>query len=219
MNKKYQAIIEAVERFRALSRLHIEKMFFSYTKNSKNNCNTVLKKLVDRGYLSVNKSYSPYVYFLADTKIKKQGQKISQYLNIADTFLSMQKFGSLSYFDVEPRFKLGGVEVRPDLYCRWKGNIWAVECQNSRFSTKQIEDKIKQYEKLFISGQYKELPFQTDKKVMPLVLIIGEGVPYSVQSNHIRILQVKSINELMERSKVTQPNRSEGCEGVKIKIG
>jgi Replication-relaxation len=76
----------------------------------------------------------------------------------------MKQYAEIKYFDVEPRFKLGEVEVRPDLYCRWKGNLWFVECQNSRFSIKQIEDKIERYENLFLSGQYKELPFQTDKR-------------------------------------------------------
>jgi hypothetical protein len=79
-----------------------------------------------------------------------------------------------------------------------------VECQDNRFSTKQIE----RYEKLFLSGQYMEFPFQTDKKVMLFILILGYGVPCTVSVNHIRILQVKGIDELINLSKVIQLNRS-----------
>lgn len=219
MNERQKAIVRAVKQFRALSRLHIEKMFFNDTKNSKNNANATLNKLVSRGYLIANKNFHPYVYHVADSKLKKQGQKISQYLDIADTFLSMQQYGNIKCFDVEPRLKLEGVEVRPDLFCRWKGNLWAVECQNSRFSDKQIDEKIKRYEALFLSGSYEALPYQQEnKKVMPIVLIVGEGVPYSLQSKHIRILQARSIDDFMKQFK-PQPLRSAEANGIKIKIG
>lgn len=223
MNERQKQIIKAVQQFRALSRLHIEKMFFHGTRNSKNNANTTLNKLVSRGYLTANKNYQPYVYHTADSKLKKQGQKISQYLDIADTFLSMQQHGNIKYFDVEPRLKLQGIEVRPDLYCHWKGNLWAVECQNSCFLEKQIDEKVKRYEALFLSGSYEALPYQQEsKKVMPIVLIVGEGVPYPMQSKHIRILQAKNIDEFMKRFKPQghpQPIRSEESGGIKIKIG
>lgn len=220
MNERQKAIVKAVEQFRALSRLHIEKMFFHTTKNSKNNANATLNKLVSRGYLIANKNFQPYVYHVAGSKLKKQGQKISQYLNIADTFLSMQQYASLLYFEVEPRFKLGGIEVRTDLFCRWKGNLWAVECQNSRFSNKQIDEKIKRYESLFLSGSYMGLPYQSEnKKVMPIILIVGEGVPYSIQSKHIRILQAKSIEEFMRQFRQLKPIRLAESEGIKIRIG
>jgi hypothetical protein len=57
MNERQKETIKAVEQFRALSRVHIEKMFFSHTKNSKNNANTTLNKLVDWGYLVANKHF------------------------------------------------------------------------------------------------------------------------------------------------------------------
>lgn len=209
MNDRQKHIIRTIEKFRALSRVHIEKMFFSDTKHSKNNANSTLNKLVSRGYLTSNKHFQPYVYHVADTKLKKQGQKISQFLDIADTFLAMQEYAPIKNFEIEPRFKHGDNEVRPDLYCRWKGNLWAVECQNSRFSEKQIADKIKRYESLYVSGGYTSLPFQGEKKVMPVVLIVGEGVPYTFRSDHIRILQAESIKEFMEQFKES---------GVKIKI-
>lgn len=219
MNERQKAIVKAVQQFRALSRVHIERMFFQGTKNSKNNANATLNKLVSRGYLTANKNFQPYVYHAADTKLKKQGQKVSQYLDIADTFLSMQKYGAIKYFEVEPRFKFAGVEVRPDLYCLWKGNLWAVECQNSRFSTKQIEEKAIRYESLFLSGNYTELPFQQEnKKVMPIVLIVGDGVPYPTKTKLIRIIQAKSIDDFMKRFN-SQPVPSTRGSGIKIRIG
>lgn len=222
MNERQKAIVKAVEKFRALSRLHIEKMFFHGTKNSKNNANATLNKLVSRGYLTANKSFQPYVYHAADTNLKKQGQKISQYLDIADTFLSMQTYGTIKHFEVEPRFKIEKIEVRPDLYCHWKGNLWAVECQNSHFTEKQMDEKIKRYEALFLSGSYRSLPFQQEeKKVMPIILIVGEGVPYPVQSKHIRIIQAKSIDGFMKRySPEKEPMKKEelGENVIKIRI-
>lgn len=223
MNERQKAIVRTVGQFRALSRLHIERMFFYDTKNSKNNANATLNKLVSRGYLTANKNFQPYVYHVADSKLKRQGQKISQYLNIADTFLSMQSYGVIKYFDVEPRFKNGEIEVRPDIYCRWKGNLWAVECQNSLFDEKQIDEKVKRYEALFLSGGYEYLPYQQgNKKVMPIVFIIGEGVPYTLQSKHIRIIQAKNIDEFMQQFKFQerpQLIRTEESGGIKIKIG
>ena len=223
MNERQKAILRAVEQFRALSRLHIERMFFHNTKNSKNNANATLNKLVSRGYLTANKNFQPYVYHVADTRLKKQGQKVKQYLDIADTFLSMQQYGDIKYFDVEPRLKLEGVEIRPDLFCRWKGNLWMVECQNSRFSEKQIDEKVKRYEGLFLSGGYMKLPYQSEeKKVMPIVLIVGEGVPYSLQSKHIRIIQTKNIDDFMKQFNPQgqqQSLRTAEVSGIKIKIG
>lgn len=221
MNERQKAIVKAVEQFRALSRLHIEKMFFQGTKNSKNNANNTLNKLVSRGYLIANKNFQPYVYHVADSKLKKQGQKISQYLDIADNFLSMQAYGNMKCFAIEPRFKQGDSEVRPDLFCRWKGNLWAVECQNSQFSDKQMTDKIKRYESLYLSGRYAELPFQQDdKKVMPIILIVGEGVPYSLESKHVRILQAKTIDEFMKQfEREQQPIKAVESGGIKIRIG
>jgi hypothetical protein len=220
MNERQKAIVKAVEQFRALSRVHIERMFFQGTKNSKNNANATLNKLVSRGYLTANKNFQPYVYHAADSKLKKQGQKISQYLDIANTFLSMQQYGAIKCFEIEPRFNMGEVQVRPDLYCHWKGNLWAVECQNSRFTEKQMEEKVKRYEALFLSGSYTTLSFQQeDKKVMPLILIVGEGVPYRIYSQHIRIIQAKSIDEFMEQFTPKRKAVQQDQGGIKIKIG
>lgn len=214
MNEKYKEIVETIQKFRVLSRIHVEEMFFSHTKNKKNNTNAVLKKLVDRNILTVNKTYSPYVYFIADTKIKKNGQKINQFLNIADVYLDMCRHGAVKNFEVEARFK-GKVEIRPDLYAHWKGNLWFVECQNSVFSHDQMEQKIKRYEALYLSGEYKELPFQSESKpIMPVVLIVGEGVPYQVGSEHIRIVQAKCIDAFIEKTKKKPSN-----QGIVIKIG
>lgn len=206
MNERQRAIISAVEQFRSLSRVHIEKMYFEGTRNAKNNANNVLKKLVDRGYLIQNKSFQPYVYHIKGTKIKQNGQKVSQYLQFADIYLDMLKHGSVKRIDIEPRYR--GVEVRPDMFCVWKGSLWFIECQNSLFSEKQMNEKLQRYEKLFLNGQYKQLPFQIyEKKPMPNVLIIGEGVPYPVTSKHIRIFQSKNIDDFMamiEHSKQTK---------------
>lgn len=220
MNERQRAILNAVEKFRALSRVHIETMFFERTKNAKNNANNVLKKLCDRGYLVQNKAFQPFVYHVKGTKLKANGQKVSQYLQFADVYLEMVKHGSVKQIDIEPRYQ--NVEVRPDMFAIWKGSLWFIECQNSTFSEKQITEKIQRYEKLLISGQYKQLPFQKyEKHTFPFVLIIGEGVPYSITSKHVRIFQAKSIDEFMatiERNK--QPKAKTESDGViRWKIG
>ncbi|HWO96709.1 MAG TPA: hypothetical protein VNM45_10300 [Bacillus sp. (in: firmicutes)] len=196
MNNKYKEIVDTVEKFRALSRLHIEEMFFSHTKNKKNNANHVLKKLVDRGYLNQVKGFNPYVYIVKGSKIKQNGQKINQFLHIADVYLQLKLYGKVKFFEVEPRYS--NVDVRPDLFVHWKGSFWFIECQNSHFSEDQMQKKINRYETLYLSNQFIALPFQREKKIMPFVWIIGQGVPYNVRSSHIRLFQSKDVKSFME---------------------
>ncbi|WP_179292820.1 hypothetical protein [Bacillus sp. 7884-1] len=44
-------------------------------------------------------------------------------------------------------------------------------------------------------------------RVLPIVLIVGEGVPYSIQSKYIRILLAKTFYEFMKQfqQKVAEP--------------
>lgn len=200
MNSQYRDIVMSVEQFRVLSRSHIEEMFFSHTKNKKNNANAVLKKLVDRGYLQQVKEFTPYVYVIKGSKIKNSSQKINQFLHIADIYLQLKKHGKIKDFKVEPRYF--NVDVRPDLFVHWKGSYWFIECQNTSFSNEQMRHKIKRYEKLYLSNQYKQLPFQQGEAVMPFVWIIGQGIPYDIHRRLLKVFQSEDVGSFIRQQKM-----------------
>ncbi|MCM3197316.1 hypothetical protein M3624_29935, partial [Priestia megaterium] len=77
-----------------------------------------------------------------------------------------------------------------------------IEIQRNQYSEQKMQDKINLYEEFFFSDEWKSLYWQPEERapVFPSVILITP-VRYAVNSDYIRIIQVASIHELMERYK------------------
>jgi len=89
-----------------------------------------------------------------------------------------------------------------------------------------MQDKINLYEEFFFSDEWKALHWQPGERspIFPSVILITP-VRYAVSSNHIRIIQVASIHEFMEKYKSSvkqqrdgRPRTSPSSSGIKINL-
>jgi hypothetical protein len=89
-----------------------------------------------------------------------------------------------------------------------------------------MQDKINLYEEFFFSDEWKALHWQPEERpaIFPTIMLITP-VRYAVSSEHIRIIQVVCIHELMEKykssSKQTKEARSRpsaSSGGIKINL-
>ncbi|MCM3196930.1 hypothetical protein M3624_27550, partial [Priestia megaterium] len=102
-----------------------------------------------------------------------------------------------------------------------------IEIQRNQYSEQKMQDKINLYEEFFFSDEWKSLYWQPEERapIFPSVILITP-VRYAVNSDYIRIIQVASIHELMERykssskqqrdAKLIKPAASSG--GIKINL-
>ncbi|PFW05332.1 hypothetical protein COL22_23300 [Bacillus thuringiensis] len=197
MNKRDQCIIDDLYRFRVLTRDQIISLHFSDLKKPISNCNLVLKRLQDRGYIKALRNFKPYVYISSDSKIKECSQKILHFLAIADVYVEMKQYDTPLNLIVEPKFAEKGA-VEPDLFCCWKKSAFFVEVQRTIYSEKVMNDKISRYEAFYYSEIWKDFEWQkSDKKVFPIIIFIT-STRYNIKSDVLKIVQVPSIETLIE---------------------
>ncbi|PAK45408.1 hypothetical protein CHH47_25990, partial [Priestia megaterium] len=100
----------------------------------------------------------------------------------------------------KPTGRKGGIE--PDLFCIFKGSPFWIEIQRNQYSEQKMQAKINLYEEFFFSDEWKALYWQPEDRstIFPSVILITP-VRYAISSDHIRIIQVASIHELMEKYK------------------
>ncbi|MET1123359.1 hypothetical protein ABWU59_31145, partial [Priestia megaterium] len=84
----------------------------------------------------------------------------------------------------------------------FKGSPFWIEIQRNQYSEQKMQAKINLYEEFFFSDEWKTLHWQPEDRaaLFPSVILITP-VRYAVSSDHIRIIQVASIHELMEKYK------------------
>jgi len=89
-----------------------------------------------------------------------------------------------------------------------------------------MQAKINLYEEFFFSDEWKALHWQPEDRaaIFPSVILITP-VRYAVSSEHIRIIQVISIDELMEKYRSTAKQQRDGrsrvsssSNGIKINL-
>ncbi|WP_251034442.1 hypothetical protein [Priestia megaterium] len=124
----------------------------------------------------------------------------------------------------KPTGRKGGIE--PDLFCIFKGSPFWIEIQRNQYSEQKMQAKISLYEEFFFSNDWKALHWQPEDRsaIFPSVILITP-IRYAVNSDHIKIIQVASIYELMEkyRSSAKQqrdgkPRTSASSGGIKINL-
>jgi hypothetical protein len=196
MNKRDKSIVEALKTFRVLSRDQLIELYFNNLKNPINSANNVLKRLSRDGIIKCSTRFSPYVYFLADTKIKHDSQKIPHYLELGNTVIEMEKTGhSPKFLAVEPRYGKKGT-IEPDIFCKWLNMPVFIEVQRSTYTASYMQKKLDLYENYFYSDDWKQEPYQEfGKEKFPTVILITD-TRYPIKSENFTILQIPSITDL-----------------------
>ncbi|MFL0498703.1 hypothetical protein [Priestia megaterium] len=226
LSQRDKDIIAFINQFRAVDRDSLVDLFFKQLKSPVNACNSVMIRLYRLGLVERTQQYSPNVYLPVDAKIKKNSQKILHFLSILDVYKQMCMYSTPKQVIVEdkPTGRKGGIE--PDLFCIFKGSPFWIEIQRNQYSEQKMQAKITLYEEFFFSDEWKALYWQPGERspIFPSVILITP-VRYAVNSDHIRIIQVASIYELMEKykssSKQTKEARvrpSPSSGGIKINL-
>ena len=225
LSQRDKDIIGFINQFRAVDRDSLVELFFKQLKSPVNACNSVMVRLYRLGLIERTQQYSPTVYLPVDAKIKKNSQKILHFLSILDIYKQMCMYSAPKQVIVEdkPTGRKGGIE--PDLFCIFKGSPFWIEIQRNQYSEQKMQEKIHLYEEFFFSDEWKALHWQPEDRVaiFPTVILITP-VRYAVSSDHIRIIQIANIHELMEKykgSKQTKEVRSRttsSSRGIKINL-
>ncbi|MCR8926667.1 hypothetical protein NLI92_001996 [Priestia megaterium] len=226
LSQRDKDIIGFINQFRAVDRDSLVELFFKQLKSPVNACNSVMVRLYRLGLIERTQQYSPTVYLPVDAKIKKNSQKILHFLSILDIYKQMCTYSVPKQVIVEdkPTGRKGGIE--PDLFCIFKGSPFWIEIQRNQYSEQKMQAKINLYEEFFFSEEWKALHWQPEDRVavFPTVILIT-SVRYAVYSDHIRIIQVSSIHELMEKYKGSSKQAKEvrsrttsSSGGIKINL-
>ncbi|MFP7159480.1 hypothetical protein SFC34_26885 [Priestia aryabhattai] len=226
LSQRDKDIIGFINQFRAVDRDSLVELFFKQLKSPVNACNSVMVRLYRLGMIERTQQYSPTVYLPVDAKIKKNSQKILHFLSILDIYKQMCMYSAPKQVIVEdkPTGRKGGIE--PDLFCIFKGSPFWIEIQRNQYSEQKMQAKVNLYEEFFFSDEWKTLHWQPEGRaaVFPSILLITP-VRYVVSSDHIRIIQVASIHELIEKHKSSHKKQSEkrpkvvsSSNGIKINL-
>ncbi|MFP7736228.1 hypothetical protein ACLHDF_23040 [Priestia aryabhattai] len=226
LSQRDKDIIGFINQFRAVDRDSLVELFFKQLKSPVNACNSVMIRLYRLGLIERTQQYSPTVYLPVDAKVKKNSQKILHFLSILDVYKQMCMFNAPKQVIVEdkPTGQKGGIE--PDLFCIFKGSPFWIEIQRTQYSEQNMQEKIHLYEEFFFSDEWKSLHWQPEDRaaVFPSVILITP-VRYAVFSDYIRIIQVTSIHELMDKyqssakqQRNTNPRTSASSDGIKINL-
>lgn len=224
MNARDKAILESLKLYRCLSRDQIIGMYFNDLKNPVNSANSVLKRMARDGLIKCSKSFTPYVYFLAETKIKHDSQKIPHFLQIADTIIEMTSFKLPKYVQIEPKFGKKGT-VEPDIFCKWLGQPVFIEIQRNTYTQKVMQKKIDLYENYFLSDTWKGEPYQVEGKERFPHLVIVTDTRYAVESDSFKIIQVPSMTDFYDmvqqaqnKPKAQPKQQIKNSGGIRMKI-
>lgn len=187
MNQRDKAILEDVQRFRALSRDLIASLHFNNVKNPITAANYVLKRLHRDKQIERATDRRQYIYFPAQGHIKKDSSKLGHFLQIAEFYRDICKVEIPKTFIVEPRYSKGMPE--PDIFMIWKGAPRHVEIQRTQYSEKQIKEKIQRYDHYYLSNEWHSESWQKpDKKIFPYLWINGVG-RYAIGMRSYRVFQ------------------------------
>lgn len=199
MMTRDKEIINTIHEFRFLSGEDIADLFFRHTKHPVIRANEVLKRLRRDGYIKCSTERRKYVYYCSERKVKSDSQKIGHFLSISQFYRDIFRIQKPRMFHVEP--KLGGKGLpEPDAFMIWKNTPFYVEIQRSKYTKPQMKEKMDRYEKYYLSGIWKNEPWQMEKqKVFPLVWIIGVGSgTYDVSNQSFKVFQ-DSIESMLSK--------------------
>ncbi len=205
LTKRDKAIIADLQRFRVMSRDDIAELHFKKLKRPQESANNVLLRLVRDGHIQRSTAFVPYVYFCADSNMKKNSQKIPHYLEIVKVYKEILSAGPLEQFLVEPKYRKGLAE--PDAFFIYQRTPFFLECQRTVYSEKVIEEKLNRYLALYESGVIAEESWQPAGKVIfPYILILSD-TRYALNRQYpFRVFQAPSFLSFLRSLK--QPQQS-----------
>ncbi|PEJ48201.1 hypothetical protein CN692_24140 [Bacillus sp. AFS002410] len=197
MSKRDKQIISIINKFKCLDRDDVIKLFFLSKKNPISNCNTVLRRLTDRGYIKQSKRQIPALYFSTEKPIKETSQKIPHFRELFKVYITLKHY--LGTFEVEPKLGPQGV-VEPDAFMIFNKTPFFVEVQLTFYNKKLITEKIKRYESYFHSNEWVSFPWQKKESspFFPYIVIFTDK-EYEIDS-FLQVIQFKSASELLINS-------------------
>jgi hypothetical protein len=215
LSERDKAIIADINRFRVMDRDSIAELHFADKKRPINSANAVLKRLVTDGHIRRSTAFgTPFLYLSKETNMKKNSAKISHFLAILNVYKDMLRHGTLDVFQVEPRYGGKGT-VEPDVFCIFKKHSmngrtpFFIEVQQTVYSQKVMNAKLKRYEELYHSGIIAQEPWQPVDRppVFPIVLIISEH-RYAIDTGYpFRVIQAQSFTQFLQSLKPAEPKR------------
>lgn len=186
LTNRDKAIIADLNRFRVMDRDSIAELHFGNLRRPKYAANNVLLRLLREGHIQRSTARMPYVYFGADTTMKKNSAKIDHFLAILGVYKEMRG-ASLGEFVVEPKYGAKGT-VEPDIFAVYRGTPFFIEVQRSAYSEKQMAAKLDRYEALFHTQKF------------PHVLILTSQ-RYRLALYPFRVFQAESFGAFMRSLK------------------
>ncbi|MCC2425350.1 replication-relaxation family protein [Bacillus wiedmannii] len=190
-------IINDLTRFRVMKRDQILKLHFKKNANNISNGNNVLKRLVDRNYITVNKTYRPHIYFPNPATIKLDSTKIQHFLSIGDLYVTLCEVQQPRSFIVEPKYAKGHVE--PDALIILENSLAIfVEIQLSRYTSSMIRKKFLGYKELYKSGIIKKETWQPSNKIIYPPIVLISDYRYEIDVPGLKILQYQSIQQFID---------------------
>jgi len=225
LSERDKEIIADINKFRVMDRDSIAELHFADKKRPINSANSVLKRLVTNGYIRRSTKFgAPYLYLSKETSLKENSAKIGHFLAILNVYKDILQHGTLDSFIVEPKYGgKGGVE--PDVFCIFKKHgmtgrtPFFLEVQQTVYSQKVMNAKLKRYEELYRSGLIAQEYWQPVDRppVFPIVLIISEH-RYAIDGGYpFRVLQAQSFAQFMRSLKSRDERRPESNPAIRHK--
>ena len=211
LSSRDKAIIRDLNRFRVMDRDSIAELHFAGLKNPITAANSVLLRLLRDGQLQRSTSFQPFVYFGAESQIKKNSAKIGHFLAILNVYREMRKLGRLETFLVEPKYGKKGI-AEPDIFAMYRNTPFFIEVQRTVYSEKQMNDKLQRYVDFYNTGIM--------AKPFPHVLILSVQ-RYAIDGEYpYKIFQAESFTQFNESLKSEHKLvKKVDHGGIKVKIG
>jgi hypothetical protein len=136
-----------------MSRDQIAMIHFHHTKNPAKHANDVLKKLVDRGFITqVIRHHQCFLYMPNPKSLPLESNKRTHDLALVDFYILLKKHGDVEVLGVEKKLDY----VQPDIILRYNGKLNYVEVQLTQLRGERMNKKIEKYEKHVKEEGYKE---------------------------------------------------------------
>ena len=221
LTKRDKEIIADLQRFRVMSRDDIADIHFRGLKRPQESANNVLLRLVRDGHIQRSTAFIPYVYFCADSNMKKNSQKIPHYLQIVKVYKEILSVGPVEQFIVEPRYRKGLAE--PDAFFIYQRTPFFLECQRTVYSEKVIEEKLNRYLALYESGLIAEESWQPAGKVIFPYIFIVSDTRYALNRQYpFRVFQAPSFTSFLRSLKHPQQSQTSYSDikvaGARLKL-
>ncbi|MFB3160449.1 hypothetical protein ABLO26_03640 [Neobacillus sp. 179-J 1A1 HS] len=209
LTNRDKAIIRDLNRFRVMDRDSVAEIHFAGIKNPTTAANSVLLRLLRDGQIQRSTSFQPFVYFGAESQIKKNSAKIGHFLAILNVYKEMRKLGKLETFLVEPKYGSKG-NAEPDIFAMYRNTPFFIEVQKTLYSDKQMSEKLARYVDFYNAGIM--------SKPFPHVLILSDQM-YALDGDFpFKVFQAETFTQF-NQSLTAQPAKSIPLQsGVKIVV-